>query len=183
MKRIVLPALLLLIAGGPAMADLYQWKDESGVIHITDSEEKVPQKFRDQVKVFKEGPKQAEPTEEFVAPEEALPEIDPELDGPAMAVEEEYGGETLEWWTESFKEKRSEISDLQATIETKADFMRVFEGGRRFGQIYDRESVDRYKAYQKELPEDREKLDKLLEDLKEFEERARRARVPEEIRK
>lgn len=182
MKRIVLPALFLLIACGPAMADLYQWKDESGVIHITDRMEKVPAKYRGAMKVFKESPKEAEPREEMAAPEEALPEIDPELDagGP---VREEYGGETLEWWAESFKEKRAEISNLQSTIETKADFMRVFEGGRRFGQIYDRESVERYKAYQKELPEDREKLTKLLEDLREFEERARRARVPEEIRR
>lgn len=183
MKKILLPALLLFLAAGPALADLYQWRDEAGIIHITDSMEKVPSKYRDGVKVFKEGPKEGAPPEEAPpADEETPPDLDaapPSLDGQA---EELYGDQTLEWWTQSFKEKRSEISALQESVDTKADFMKVFEAGRKFGQVYDSESVEKYKVYQKELPEDRRKLASLREKYAEFKERARRARVPDEVR-
>ncbi len=178
MRKVALSTLLLLLAATPALADLYQWKDTSGVIHITDSMEKVPPEYKDDVKVFKEGAKESAPQDETQAPEETIFD-----DGaPALDAAEEYGGETLDWWVESFKEKRSEISGLQTAIETKMDFMKVFEGGRRFGQTYDAESVERYKAYQNELPQDKKRLSALLEDLKDFEGRARRAGVPEEIR-
>jgi len=183
MKRI-LPALLILLFAGSAFADLYQWKDERGVIHITDSMEKVPSKYRDEVRVFKEGPKQAPAPEQEAVPEEDTgPDLDvttpPSLE---QEAEELYGDQTLEWWKQSFQEKRSKINDLQSSINAKTQFMQVFEAGRRFGQVFDAESVTKYNIVKKELPEDLKKLALLREEYSEFQDKATRAGVPKEIR-
>lgn len=171
MKRI-LPTLLILLFAGSAYADLYQWKDESGVIHITDSMEKVPSKYRAEVRVFKEGPK-----------ETSFPELDvttpPSLE---QEAEELYGDQTLEWWRQNFQKKRSEVSDLQSSINAKTQFLKVFESGRRFGQIFDTESVAKYKILKEELPEDLKRLALLREEYSEFQDKATRAGVPRAIR-
>lgn len=172
MKRTLLPALLILLFTGSAFADLYQWKDEQGVIHITDSMEKVPSKYRDEVRVFKEGPKEA-----------PSPHLDVETP-PTLEREAEdlYGDQTLEWWRQSFQKKRSEIGDLQSSINAKAQFLEVFESGRRFGQVFDTESVARYKILKEEMPEDLKRLALLREEYSEFQDKATRAGVPREIR-
>ncbi len=182
MKKILLPVLFLLLSAGPALADLYQWKDEAGIIHITDSMDKVPSKYRDEVRVFKEGPKENMAPEEAPAVQDdtvAAPETDEPLDVPG---EELYGGETLDWWSETLKEKRIEMEALQASVDSKTDFIRVFEGGRRFGQVYEAENVEKYKAYKKELPQEMTKLKSLKENYAGLKERARRAGVPEGTR-
>lgn len=172
MKRILLPALLIFLFAGPALADLYQWKDERGIIHITDSMEKVPSKYRDEVRVFKEGPKEApSPDLDVTTP----PSLEQE-------AEELYGDQTLEWWRQSFQKKRSEISDLQSSINAKTQFLEVFESGRRFGQVFDTESVTRYKILKEEMPEDLKRLASLREEYSEFQDKATRAGVPREIR-
>lgn len=172
MKRILLPALLLFLLAGPALADLYQWKDESGVIHITDSMEKVPSKYRAEVRIFKEGPKQApSPDLDVTTP----PSLEQEAD-------ELYGDQTLEWWRQSFQKKREEITGLQSSINAKTQFMEVFESGRRFGQVFDTESVARYNILKEELPEDLKRLTALREEYSEFQDKAVRAGVPKEIR-
>src|SRR4030067_2406630 len=103
MKNFLLPALLLFLLAGPAFADLYQWKDERGVIHITDSMEKVPSKYRDEGRVFKEGPKEApSPDLDVTTP--------PSLEQGAEGLD---GDQTRAWRRQSFQKKRSEISELQ----------------------------------------------------------------------
>jgi len=59
--RPFLVLVALLFAVSPAFADLYQWTDQQGVVHITDSLEKVPQAYRGKVRVIKEGVKEAGP--------------------------------------------------------------------------------------------------------------------------
>lgn len=171
MKKILLPAILFAFLASPAFADLYQWKDERGVIHITDSMEKVPSKYRAQVRVFKEGP-----TEE-IGPVEA--ETPPPLQ---EKRDELYGDQTLEWWRQNFMRKREEIANLQSSISTKTQFLEVFESGRRFGQVYDNETVARYKILKEELPEDLRRLAELREEYEEFQRSATRAGVPKGIR-
>lgn len=174
MKRILLPALLIFLFAGSAFADLYQWKDESGVIHITDSMEKVPSKYRAEVRVFKEGPKEA-------------PYTSPDLDmttPPSLEQETEdlYGDQTLEWWRQNFQKKREELSSLQSSINAKTQFMEVFESGRRFGQVFDTESVAKYNILKEELPQDLKRLASIREEYSEFQDKATRAGVPREIR-
>jgi hypothetical protein len=172
MKKTLLPALLLFLFTGPAFADLYQWKDEQGVIHITDSMEKVPSKYRAEVRIFKEGAKEAPGPGVDV---ETPPNLEQE-------AEDLYGDQTLEWWRQSFQKKRSELSDLQASITAKTQFMEVYESGRRFGQVFDTENVARYNILKEELPADLKRLTLLREEYSEFQDKAVRAGVPREIR-
>lgn len=176
MKRLLLPAIFLAFLAGPAYADLYQWNDESGRVHITDSMEKVPSRYRGEVKVFK-GASESPVTEEGgqTGSGEA-----PVVEGERPA--ELYGEETLEWWTQSLQKKRSEISALQASVDTKTSFVDLFESGRRFGQLYDGKDVVKYNAYKKELPAELEKLSTLKEEYESLQEKAGRAGVPKEIR-
>ena len=183
MKRLILLAIFLAFLAGPAYADLYQWSDESGRVHITDSMEKVPAKYRGSVSVFQEGAK------ESPAPEETAPVEDVQSDDSAVApddavgqTEELYGDETLEWWTQSFQEKRTAISNLENSIDMKTRFIEVFEAGRRFGQVFDSESVAKYKAFKQELPAELKELSALKEEYEDFQEKAGRAGVPREIR-
>lgn len=172
MKKILFSAVVFLFLASSAFADLYQWKDASGVIHITDSMEKVPPEYRNQVRVFKEG-----------AREEEAPSLDVETP-PTLEEERQdlYGDQTLEWWRQSFQKKREELSNLQTSINTKTQFMEVYEGGRRFGQIFDDESNARYKIVKEELPEDLRKLAELREEYEDFKRSAIRAGVPKNIR-
>lgn len=171
MKKILFSAFALLFLASPALADLYQWKDDTGVIHITDSMEKVPQEYRNQVRVFKEGAKEEAPPLDVESP-------------PTLEEERQdlYGDQTLEWWRQNFQKKREELSNLQTSINTKTQFMEVYEGGKRFGQIFDNESNARYKIIKEELPEDLRKLAELREEYEDFQRSAIRAGVPKGIR-
>lgn len=172
MKKVLLCAMFLVFYAAAAFADLYQWKDEKGVIHITDSMEKVPSKYRNEVRVFKEGP------EEDRGPELEV-ETPPVLQEPG---DELYGDQTLEWWRQSFMKKREEINNLQTSVNTKTQFLEVIESGRRFGQVFDKESVAKYKILKEELPEDLSKLAELREEYEDFKRSATRAGVPKSIR-
>ena len=58
-------SLILLLWGAEAYADFYQYKDSKGRLHMTNLEEKVPEKYRKKMKVIKEIPPQ---------PKEPIPE-------------------------------------------------------------------------------------------------------------
>jgi hypothetical protein len=134
MKKLLFHALIVAFLAAPAFADLYQWNDERGVVHITDSMEKVPSKYRSAVRVIKEGPSEAPAPEEEAAPSGdtgTVEDVSPDLDQTMPPAEDLYGDETLEWWTQSFQDKRSEISGLQKSIDTKTGFIEVFEAGKK----------------------------------------------------
>jgi hypothetical protein len=127
MKRFLFHALVVAFLAAPAFADLYQWNDERGVIHITDSMEKVPSKFRGGVRVIKEGPSEAPAPEEEAAPagdNGSVEDTTTDLDQAAPPAEEIYGDEPLGWWTQSFQDKRAEISGLQESIDAKISLSR-----------------------------------------------------------
>lgn len=50
MKLLLIMAFLLLGGSGYARAETFNWTDEHGVIHFTDSPESIPAKFRNKVK-------------------------------------------------------------------------------------------------------------------------------------
>jgi len=170
--RPFLVLVALLFAVSPAFADLYQWTDQQGVVHITDSLEKVPQAYRGKVRVIKEGVKEAGPALETTTPPPLTTEPGAEL----------YGDQTLEWWRQSFNRKRTDIDQLQSSINAKTEFMTLFESGRRVGQIYTPDQVARYNLYRSEMPEDLRRLSELREEYEELQRRATIAGVPREIR-
>lgn len=169
-----LAAFLLAFSAGAAFADLYQWQDREGVIHITDDLQKVPEEFRGKVKVFKEEtPKPAAP-----APEAAEPER-PATEERGEAL---YGEQTLEWWRQNIMKKRDEIQMLESSVTAKTQYIDIFEAGRRFGQTFGTTEVDTYNRYRQELVDDQRRLLELKNELDELRRRARVAGVPREVR-
>lgn len=172
MKKLIAALVFLMFGAASAYADLYQWKDAQGVIHITDSMEKVPQEFRERVRVYKETPP---------SPESGLNEaVSPPL--PSDKAEELYGDQTLEWWRQTFTRKRTDIDSLQTNVTNKTQFLEMFERGRRFGQTFEPQQVAQYNIYKEELPEDLRRLAEMREELEELQRRATIAGVPKDIR-
>lgn len=165
-------ALIPLFLGATfAYADLYEWKDWQGVIHITDDMGKVPESYRGEVKVHKTTPPKAV---------QEAPPAPPQQ--PAGEDAKLYGAHTLEWWLNTFNKKREEISFTESSIAAKEQFIAVFEGGRRFGQIYGDTEVATYKKYKEELPDEKKELSDLQAQLDELKRRATIVGVPKEIR-
>lgn len=52
MRTVMLFCGLLLFVPSPTLAELYQWVDRDGVIHVVDEAGEVPSAYRDQVKVY-----------------------------------------------------------------------------------------------------------------------------------
>jgi len=52
MRTVMLFCGLLLFAPSSTLAELYQWVDNDGVIHVVDETHEVPSAYRDQVKVY-----------------------------------------------------------------------------------------------------------------------------------
>jgi len=166
-------AFVILFASG-ASADLYRWEDEDGTVYITDSMERVPQEYRAKARVYESTPVEPDAPERPAMDSGAAP-----ISGPDEPVN---GGRDDESWREAFSVKREQIASLSASIENKERFVETFEGGRRFGQIFDDAKVEDYKRYKEELPKDRERLEKLKGELEKLKKDAAAEDVPRDIR-
>lgn len=155
-----------------ALADIYQWEDGAGVVHFTDDMKKVPDKYRDKMRVQKS-----------VAPstDSTAPKSDVKGDGKAVSEDELYGDYTLQWWLETFRKKKNEVGQAVTLIETKKKFVQMFESGRRFGQIYEQADIEKYNAYKAELPADEQRLKEINEEVSELKRKAAILGVPREI--
>ncbi len=136
----------------PALADLFYWTDDEGVAHYTDDPEAVPEKYRAGADVMETVPAVEEP--------KASPPKKP-VEKPAVKVES-YGGQLLSWWKNRFHKTRRDLEEAEKSYETGEQFIRVFQKGRRVGQIYSKVDIETYKRY-KETREDKKKA---IEDYK-----------------
>lgn len=161
---------LFLSSASYSYADIYQWTDKDGVVHITTEYEKVPEAYRDAVKTFKPTKRQETP-----ASDGALRQEDRQK-GPEL-----YGDETLEWWAVHFKKKRLDISNLGNSIAGKRGFIDIFENGRRVGQLFEPKDVDKYNQYKAEIPGDEARLKDMKDDLDEFIRKAKIHGVPKSV--
>ncbi len=169
----VLSSPVLLVLSPPVFADLYKWEDSRGVLHITDDLGKVPEAKRHHMKVFKIKPHKRKGIGEA-----------PVYIPPTKPVKEKvtlYGGHTLEWWKAAFSKLIDERDALKDDIEKKRQFITVFEGGRRFGQMFGETEVANYKKYKEEIVKDRERLVKVEEKLDKLRREARIEDVPPEV--
>lgn len=166
-------AAILLLSLSPAYADFYQWTGKDGVLHITNDMQNVPEDQRAGVKVFKSTP--AEKTPMGIQPVHEPPRFE-------ERKEELYGDETLEWWLQTFRKKNEEINSAESAAAVKRQFIDLFEGGRRLGQIYGQTEAETYGKYKKELPDDEERLKTLKDEREELLRKARIFGVPKEIR-
>ncbi|MFQ5428377.1 MAG: DUF4124 domain-containing protein [Thermodesulfobacteriota bacterium] len=173
---VLLPVSLVFVFGAtPLYADLYKWEDSRGVLHITDDLGKVPEDKRHGVKVYKIKPapkRHLGETPVHIQPTELVREKPPEL----------YGGQTLQWWKDAFFKIGEEKDTLQDEIQKKAQFITVFEGGRRFGQVFGELEVSLYERYKEEIIKDEERLKDIEEKLKDLQRKATINGVPRQIR-
>lgn len=176
MKRhAFLLALAILVGPALAYADFYQWVDKQGVTHITDDLNSVPREYRDALKVHEK--KEIGPSEKSVEPQAV--EAGPKKQEKTVEL---YGDHTLDWWKQAFSTKRDEIARLEEKLSVKKQFMEVFEGGRRFGQVFGSSEVDTYNRYKTEAPQDESALQRLKDELSELVRKATNAGVPRGIR-
>lgn len=153
-----------------AIAELYEWRDEKGDIHVVDDMLLIPPQYRDKAKVIKAKP-----------PYKATPPHPSPLPTPSEQ-EEFYGNYLLTWWKAEFNARKNEISELEKAIEEQKSFMADYERGRRLYKLYSKEDVEKYETYKKELPDNENQLNKLKSDLEEFRRKAQIYGVPRAIR-
>lgn len=169
-SKVAVFACVLLFTASAVCAEIYQWTDKNGVVHMTNEPSKVPEEYRGQIKIFKPSKKESPPEQGAVqqAPERG-------------AGVELYGDEPLEWWKENFRKKREDLQAKDQGIAAKKDFIRMFEGGRRSGQIFETKDVDRYEAYKKELSADEAGASALKDEISELVRKAKINGVPRTV--
>ena len=177
-KRTVCSAFILFILfSSNAVADLYQWQDEKGDIHIVDDMLLVPARYRNKVKVLKE-----KPAVEIPPSQQKLDEEDVPQQPPAEEQEELYGDRPLRWWQTEFNIRKERTLELEKAIAEQKRYISIFEKGRGIGQIYSREDIEMYENYKKGLPDNEAELNRLKADIEDLLNRARASGVPKEIR-
>jgi hypothetical protein len=165
---------VFLLTAPAALADIYHWTDDEGVLHITSDLNKVPERYRGKVTVIESEPEEEGP---LVEPTPPAPEKKPQREG-----EELFGGLPLSWWQKQFIKMYGEISKAEAGYNRKKQYVDVFEKGRRFGQVFDDEEIESYERFKKELPADEKWLERLRGELEELRRKATNAGVPKEVR-
>lgn len=156
-------------------ADLYQWQDEKGDIHVVDDILLVPPKYKDKLKSLKTKPPEQGPSSQ--------PPVEPPKPSPSPAEQKElYGDYPLEWWKREFDARKKEIGELEKTIEEEKNFIVDYERGRRLYRLYSKENIEKYETYKNNLPDNESQLNKLKSDLEEFRRKAQTYGVPREVR-
>ncbi|HBO84734.1 MAG: hypothetical protein A2073_02950 [Deltaproteobacteria bacterium GWC2_42_11] len=176
MAKIILLSIICLITVihvPVVLADIYEWTDEKGNIHVVDDILNVPAKYRDKVKIYKEKPVEIErrrPVEE--RPEQTI----------SPPSEELFGNYPLEWWKAEFEKIKRDISELEKTISEQKRYVDVFERGRRLGQTYTKDEIEAYDQYKKQITESEARLKELKSEFDELRRKAASYGVPRSIR-
>lgn len=167
----------LLLGFSPALADIYHWTDDKGVLHLTDDIRNVPEEYREKAGVIKTKPAEEGPVVEPLPPPPAVTE--PLVEEEAQEL---YGGQTLQWWKLQFHILKREIETVETDYFEKKRFVEVYEKGRRFGQIFETNELYLYERYKREIVWDEERLEELRAELEELRRSARGGGVPREVR-
>lgn len=174
-KNIFIIPIFLLFLASTAIAELYQWQDEKGDIHVVDDILLVPSQYKDKAKALKARPSKQTPSQQ----QNIQPPVSPQT---SSEQEELYGDYPLSWWKSEFSSKKNAISELENTIREQKNFIADYERGRRLYRLYSKEDTDKYETYKKELPDNENQLNKLKTDLDEFRRKAQIYGVPKAIR-
>lgn len=153
-------ALIFLALTAPALADIYRWEDESGVLHFTDDPSSIPEKYRGRVRDFlKTPPAAGKPglsniggtaprTPASAAP---WPPAEGNGGGPSLAPSPQ---DSLESQAEQLRAKIAAKEQFIGRIDTKRSHA-LNPLGNRFVSP---EDLELYQKYAGELPGDRERL-------------------------
>jgi chromosome segregation ATPase len=167
--RILTWMTMALLCATLALADVYEWTDERGVVHFTDNPERVPAKYRQKVQqresITGEAPKSSPAQPEAPAgSQEAAPK------------QELFGGHDLNWWRREYSSLSKAVDALSAELAKAREDVTV---ARRKKLILQRERDRESLAQKKEALAAKEtRLSDLQKKLDDLESAAARAGVP-----
>ncbi len=166
----------VLIYACDAYGELYYWRDDRGVLHVTDDKDKVPYEYREKTKTMEESEQPSPAREPSKRSYEPAP-APGSSKGPEL-----YGGKTLKWWATSISSLKEDIKELEESQKIRLNYIEVFEGGRRFGKIFTEEEIARYEKYKGELSNIEEEIKKKEDELSELRRKATYYGVPKKYR-
>jgi hypothetical protein len=167
----------ILLAGmltGPVHATVYEWTDERGVVSFTDDPDKVPARYRKNMK------KQEIETQGTVRPPAPAEQTPVSPAQPAPAEQTLYNGHDIGWWSAQFKALRDEQKRISDALPEKR--VRLTDLHRQ--RVFYQRSRDRvaYNALNDEIQQDEARLKELQGSLDRLEAEADRFGVPREGR-
>jgi hypothetical protein len=102
---------------------------------------------------------------------------------PSLPEQEDiYGDYPLSWWKAEFDARKTEIDEIEKTIAEEEGYVADYERGRRLYKLYSKEDVEKYEMYKKNLPDNKNQLNKLKANLEELRHKARIYGVPRQVR-
>ena len=173
MKSIQFVLIAGLLISVPALAELYEWKDDSGVINFTDNPANIPAKFLKRVR--KRPSINVETVETGTAPARTPAGAGP---GGAGIL---YGGHNEDWWRSAFGALRDERKNIEDALPAKRD---ALEQARRTLTIYTfPRNRQTYYDQLAEVEKDEARIRELNDQLEKLDIEASKAGVPFDWRK
>jgi hypothetical protein len=106
---------MMLMGGSNAGADIFQWEDDQGVVHFTDSADNIPHKYKAKVKQ-----RESDPVEAPVHKPAAV-QAPKSQDSVAAPAENLYGGQPAGWWKDRFNTIRQALTVAKSTLAEKQE--------------------------------------------------------------
>jgi len=168
----VLAPFVLAPAGEAAT---YEWTDDAGVVHFTDDQGNIPQKYLKKVKELNTGSDEDVKTRAAPAPQSSPPEASSPEGGAKL-----YGGNDERYWRSRFASLRGEIKSLEDSLPSMKDELAKLSRKRVvYGRARDR--IAHEKLFQ-EIGRTEDRINVLQEELKTLDNAASQADVPPEWR-
>ncbi len=159
MKKLNIPALLaaavfLLALPAAVQAELYQYKDQEGVVHFTDDYGRIPEKYRSQVKTHESTEPEPEKAEQETGRRSSNPEQAGEQEKEEAAGKESLEGSLTEGGeTASLQQKREALvqkkEKLNSAYKSLAEEKKQLEARRE--ELSGDEEIEEYNTRVNEL--------------------------------
>lgn len=160
-------------------AELYKWRDAEGTLHFTDDLHKVPREKRRKVEKLPTVSRSGGESRGRSSFSYSNNYSDNGYERTRSV--EPYGGESFEWWTAEFERLNTKVEWLERNNKNMEEYINVFEGGRRFGQVFGAEETARYEENKRDLPGDKTLLLEVKEELQKLRAEAAGYGIPDEI--
>ncbi|SNB45737.1 DUF4124 domain-containing protein [Geobacter sp. DSM 9736] len=168
--KLIAIVVAVCILSSQALAEVYEWTDDRGSVGFTDTLDKVPQKYRKNVRKRNV----SEQPNIMIINDDASFAVDSA--SPADGGRFQPGGRDESWWRSSFEGLRSEISLIEDRLPEERQ--RLLEINRR-RTLYQKPS-DRgaYNALKEKIEKDEVRIKELKKKLEALEQDADRGGVP-----
>lgn len=153
-----------------AQGETYEWLDDKGVVHFTDTPDNIPSKYRKRIKV-RESVKGEE-----IRTTTPTPETQPSEPRASAKEEQLYGGHDMKWWQTTYESLYGEINKIQDNLPAKRERLAIL----RHKRIVYQKGSDRvsYNELSAEIERDEARIKELQQKIVELDAEASRAGVP-----